>query len=143
MKASGDGNEMTASSKENTDSNNETETSKRFRSVKCNANGRIFVIEVLLFRNGCFIAMSEDQNPRIGAITLSVKTDNRTPSSSSILPERKGSLFAGMVGELLAEKLGGMAVVSLYLREEIDPEIMKKLINEVKKLLSKNLSSAP
>ena len=48
-----------------------------------------------------------------------------------------------MVGELLAEKLGGIAVVSLYLREEIDSDTMKTLINEVRKLVAKDLNLTP
>ena len=48
-----------------------------------------------------------------------------------------------MVGEMLAEKLGGISVVSLYLREEIDPETMKTLINEVRKLVARYLNLAP
>jgi hypothetical protein len=93
--------------------------------------------------NGCFASLSEDNAPRMGGITITVKSERGGASSSSLIPERKGSLFASMVGELLAEKLGGIAVVSLYLREEIDSNTMKTLINEVRKLVAKDLNLTP
>ncbi len=71
----------------------------------------------------------------MGAITVAVKTGERS-TSSRLIPESKGAIFAGTVGEMLAEKLGGIAVVSLYLREELDSASMKTLINEVRKLLN-------
>jgi len=115
---------------------------ERLFSQSYNVTGRVFVIELLRMHNGCFASISEDNAPRMGGISLTVKSE-RGASSSSLIPERKGSLFASMVGELLAEKLGGIAVISLYLREEIDADTMKTLINEVRKLVAKDLNLAP
>ncbi len=97
--------------------------------------GRIFKVELLTLTNGVFASISEDKNPRMGAITVAVPTGERS-TSSSLIPESKGAIFAGTVGEMLAEKLRGIAVVSLYLREELDSASMKTLINEVRKLLN-------
>jgi hypothetical protein len=108
---------------------------KRLLSAECNVGGRVFEVELLLLANGCFSSISEDKTPRMGAITVAVKTGERS-TSSSLIPESKGSIFAGMVGEMLAEKLRGIAVVSLYIREELDTASMKTLINEVRKLLN-------
>ncbi len=113
------------------------EPGKRLISRRYEINGRVFVVDLLVFSNGCFASLSEDQNRKIGAITVSIKTTERAVSSS-LIPESKGSIFAKMVGELLAEKLKGIAVVSLYIREELDIETMKTLINEVRKLLDKD-----
>ncbi len=99
--------------------------------------GRVYIIDLVQFANGCFANISEDQNGKMGAITVSIKTGERA-TSSSLIPESKGSIFAGMIGELLADKLHGIAVVSLYLREELDTDSMKTLINEVRKLLKKD-----
>ena len=87
--------------------------------------------------NGCFASISEDQGPRIGAISVAVKTGERV-TTSSLLPESRGRIFAGMIGELLASKTKGIAVISLYLREELDPVMMKTLINEVQSLFRKD-----
>ncbi len=108
---------------------------KRLLSAECNVGGRIFEVELLVLSNGCFSSITEDRVPRMGAITVAVRTGERS-ASSALIPESKGSIFAGMVGEMLAEKLRGIAVVSLYLREELDAASMKTLINEVRKLLS-------
>ena len=118
-------------------SNTNTNLERKLISSKCNASGRVYIIDLLQFTNGCFANISEDQNGKMGAITVSIKTGERA-TSSSLIPESKGSIFAGMIGELLADKLHGIAVVSLYLREELDPESMKTLINEVRKLLKKD-----
>ncbi len=91
------------------------------------------MIDLLFMSNGCFVSISEDVNSKMGAITLSIKSENRV-SSSALIPNRRGSIFAGMVGESLAEKMRGIVVTSLYLREELDPESMKTLLNEVRKL---------
>lgn len=112
-------------------------TKSRFRSSKCNINGRVYVIDLLQYANGCLSSVCEDPNPRIGAITVSIKSGERA-TSSALIPESKGSIFAAMVGELLAEKTRGIAVISLYLREELDASSMKTLINEVSSLLSKD-----
>lgn len=106
-------------------------------SSKCSINGRIYVIDILQFSNGCFASISEDQNPRIGAITVSIAS-GESSTSSSLIPESKGSIFAKMIGELLASKFHGIAIVSLYIREELDADSMKTLINEVRNVLGKD-----
>ena len=115
----------------------------RLKSSRCNISGREFVIEMLMMTNGCFGSITEDRAPKIGAISISVKTEHKSVHSSSLIPDRRASLLGGMIGELLASKLGGIAVTSLYVREEIDAESMKTLINEVRKLLETELTSDP
>jgi hypothetical protein len=117
--------------------NSDTASERKLLSSSCNIKGRIYVIDLLQFVNGCFASVSEDQNAKMGAITVSIKTGERA-TSSSLIPESKGSIFAKMIGELLADKLHGIAVVSLYLREELDADSMKTLINEIRKLLNKD-----
>ena len=108
---------------------------KRLLSAECNVGGRVFEVELLILSNGCFASITEDKTPKMGAITVAVRTGERS-ASSTLIPESKGTIFAGMVGEMLAEKLHGIAVVSLYLREELDTTSMKTLINEVRKMLN-------
>ncbi len=110
---------------------------ERLRSCQYNILGRIFAIDLLIMANGCFISVSEASSPRIGAITLSIKSE-RGVTSSNLIPDKRGSLFAGMLGEMLAEKTNGIAVTSLYLREELDSDSMKTLLNEVRKLMQRD-----
>jgi hypothetical protein len=110
---------------------------KRLLSSQCNVGGRVFEIDLLILSNGCFASISEGVSAKMGAITVAIKSGERF-TSSSLIPESKGGIFAGMVGEMLADKLHGIAVISLYLREELDTSSMKTLINEVRNLLNKD-----
>jgi hypothetical protein len=112
----------------------EDDNKSRLLSTQKEIERRIFTVEILLMANGCFASISEDSRSKIGLITLSIKSDSRV-QSSTLLPERRGSVFAGMLGEMLAERTGGIAVVSLHLREEMDHDIMKTLINEIDRML--------
>ena len=111
----------------------DTKSHSRLLTKKCDIEGRVFVIELLAMSNGYFASISEAPAPKIGAISVSMKSQHGT-ASSSLLPDRRGSIFAGMVGELLAEKSKGIAVTSLSLREELDTASMKMLLNELRQL---------
>lgn len=113
------------------------EANARLTTSKYEIKGRLFALDLLTFVNGCFASISEDQNRKLGAITVSVKLTERA-TSSSLIPESKGSIFAGMLGEMLAEKTHGMAVISLFIKQDLDIDIMKTLINEVRKILDKD-----
>ncbi len=108
----------------------------RFYSSQCRIGNRTFNVEILRFSNGGFVDISEGQDARIGAISVCVKT-NQGVTSTNLVPDRRGGIFAQMVGELVAERTSGMAVVSLYLKEEIDPSITKTLLSEVRTLSAK------
>ena len=111
--------------------------SKGLLSSECNVEGRVFEIDLLTLTNGCFASISEGKSARMGAITVAIKSGEKF-TSSALIPESKGAIFAGMVGEMLAVKLHGIAVISLYLREELDTSSMKTLINEVRNLLNRD-----
>ncbi|MDG6907462.1 MAG: hypothetical protein JRN20_16945 [Nitrososphaerota archaeon] len=106
------------------------------REAICAVEDRKFVITLLVFSNGCFITISEDMEPRLGAITVSIRSGGRSVSSP-LIPESKGAMLASMVGEMLAESMHGMAITSLYLRKEVGASDMKTLISEVRKLVEK------
>jgi len=107
---------------------------ERFISIRKEIQSRIFIVEILRMSNGCFVSVSEDSKPRIALVTLSISTGDQV-RTSSLLPERRGSLFSATIGEILARKTNGVVLASVYLREEIDHEIMKTLINEIDKML--------
>lgn len=131
------GNLLRPEEKEPTGLPNPDSSERKIMSSKRSINGRVYVIDLLQFSNGCFASISEDQNPRIGAITVSTSSGEGA-TSSSLIPESKGSIFARMIGELLANKFHGIAIVSLYIREELDTDSMKTLINEVRNVLGKD-----
>jgi hypothetical protein len=114
-----------------------SDSSQRHVSSKFEIEGRVFTLDLLRFSNGAFANISEDPVARIGAISISIKTQQGV-NSSTLIPDRRGSIFSGMIGELIAEKSEGIAVVSLYLREEVDSQIMKTLLNEIGKLVDRD-----
>lgn len=111
------------------------ETESLLRS-ECNIGSRSFKIDLVRFPNGGFIGISEGIESRIGAISVCVKT-NQGVTSTSLLPDRRSGIFAQMVGELIAEKTSGIAIISLYIKDEIDPVITKTLLSEVRTLTDK------
>ncbi len=108
----------------------------RFFSSKCAIGSRTFNIDFLKFSNGGIVDISEGKDSKIGAITVCIK-GSQGVSSSSLLPDRRGGIFAEMVGELVAEKTSGIAIVSLYLKEDIDTNTTKTLLNEVTVLVNR------
>ena len=74
----------------------------------------------------------------MGAISISVVGEKKTVLSSSLIPDRRGGMLASMLGETLAGNYGGIATISLYITDEVDAEIMKTLISEVRKLLKQD-----
>jgi hypothetical protein len=110
--------------------------SKKLYSSKSIIGSRLFNIDVMKFTNGGFVDISEGKDSRIGAITMCIK-GNHGVSSSTLLPEKRGSIFAEMVGELVAEKTSGIAIVSLYVKEDLDTNSTKTLLNEVRSLLNR------
>lgn len=115
-----------------------TNLSDRLTSTRCSIDGREFSIEVLRMSNGCIATVSEDPEPKIGAISVSISSDKRTIHSSSLIPDRRGGMLSGMIGDTLIGKFGGIALVSLYLKAEVNSETMKTLINEVGKLVQQD-----
>jgi hypothetical protein len=109
----------------------------RLSSKKIEVDGRIFCIDMLKLVNGCFTNISEDPEPRLGAISIAIKTQQGL-NSSTLIPDRRGSIFGGMIGEMVAQRTQGIAVTSLHLREEVDSSIMKILLSEVGKLLDQD-----
>ena len=96
--------------------------------------GRAFEVHVKRFSNGCFLAISEGDRMRLGALELSIKTEQIT-SSTIILPRFSGT-FLTMLAEMAANVTGGIALVSLHLTTEVGPEIAKKIISEARGMLS-------
>ena len=105
--------------------------------TKCDVQGRTFLIDMLLMTNGCFASISEDSSSKMGAITVSIRSDRGT-NSSTLIPDRRGGIFASTLGEFLAEKTRGIAVVSLFLRQELDSDSMRALMEAVRKQLPSN-----
>jgi len=104
------------------------------QSKSFTAGKREFQVQLLRFANGCFLSMSEGERMKIGAMTLALKTGEKV-DSSTILPGRYEGIAVTLLAQAVANATGGIAIVSLYTASELDREVVKTMISEVKALL--------
>lgn len=100
---------------------------------------REFVIQALRLANGCFLTVSEGSERRIGSLVLALKTKDRV-NTSTLIPGKYGGIFASMIAELVASRINGIAIVSLYLGAELSPPAMRRLLTEVGGVLASEAS---
>lgn len=100
---------------------------------------RTFEIIVRRFTNGCFLAISEGEGARLGALELSIKIREQV-SSSTIIPPKFSAMLLSMVTEMAANATNGIALVSLHLTKDVSVEIAKEIISEARNMLTKQKS---
>jgi len=98
---------------------------------KVEAIGRRFDIQIFRAKNGCFLIISEGEEIKLGSMALSVKIGERA-NSTSIIPSKFGDIYSRVFAEVTSMIINGIAVASLYILTPLDPQIVKKLLNEVK-----------
>jgi len=101
---------------------------------KIDVNGRKFNISKLSTINGCFLIISEGDELRIGAISIAVKMGERSVATN-IIPSKIKDVLPNLIAEAVSKWVNGVALVSTYIRSEVDGEIVKKLLTAVKSLL--------
>lgn len=101
---------------------------------KVSFEGREFKLDALRFSNGCFLSISEGGDSRLGSLTVSTSLGGRA-ESTTVIPGRFGDISSRILGEAVAKMVGGIAVVSTYLRSEPNPGVFRLLLNEARELL--------
>ena len=91
---------------------------------------REFIITLMRLSNGCFATITEGMQSRLGSLVLAVKTEARV-SSTTVFGGRWDALFSKMTADLLASRLNGIALVSVFMKEELEQEAMRQLFAEV------------
>lgn len=104
-------------------------------SKKITIDEKTFFITIKRFANGCFLAISDGETIKLGAIELSIKVKDQT-NSSTIIPPRFSGTFLTMVSEMAANITNGIALVSIHLTKEISTDIAKSLLSEARTMLS-------
>jgi len=105
-----------------------------YRSIDVSVQGRGFKLRLLRFMNGCFLTVSEGDEERLGALTVSLKIGGRV-EVTTITPSRYEEAFSTMLAEMAANMVQGTAVTSIYLVGGLDPDTARGLLIEVKALL--------
>ena len=94
---------------------------------------RTFSLRTQKFENGFFISVSED-NDKIGSMTISLAT-GPTPTTTTIIPSKNESLFLRLISERISTKMKGIALVSIFVKNELEPSTAKALMSEVMEMI--------
>ena len=94
---------------------------------------RTFSLRTQKFENGFFISVSED-NDKIGSMTISLAT-GPTPTTTTIIPSKNESLFLRLISERISTRMKGIALVSIFVKNELEPSTAKALMSEVMEMI--------
>lgn len=94
---------------------------------------RTFSLRTQKFENGFFISVSEDKD-KIGSMTISLAT-GPTPTTTTIIPSKNESLFLRLISERISTKMNGIALVSIFVKNELEPSTAKALMSEVMEMI--------
>ena len=90
---------------------------------------RTFSLSIQKFDNGCFISITEGSN-KIGSMVASLSS-GPTPITTTIIPSRTESLFLKLIAERISTRMHGIAIVSIFVQKELDPDTAKVLMTEI------------
>ncbi|AIC15540.1 hypothetical protein [Nitrososphaera viennensis] len=93
-------------------------------------SGRSFLLEANFYGNGCFLAISEGGNRRIGAISVAISSQNNT-TAAKVIPSKSDPLFVNTIAEKVASMINGICIVSFYAKGQLKLEDMKAIMGGV------------
>ncbi|MCL4437323.1 MAG: hypothetical protein M1503_04940 [Thaumarchaeota archaeon] len=105
------------------------------RSESVSVTGRSFKLRLMSLANGCFLLVSEGSEERFGSLTLSMKIGERV-EHTSMTPDMRAGVFAGVLADLAASLCPGITIVSLYVREEMRPETASDLLKRIRDFIN-------
>lgn len=95
--------------------------------------GRYFSLQILKFENGSFVSLSEGIN-KIGSMVVSLNM-GQNPVTTTVIPSKEDSVFLKLIAEKICYKMNGIAIVSAFIKKEIDSETAKVLIAEISDMI--------
>ncbi len=90
---------------------------------------RSFFLQIQKFENGYFVSVTEGTN-KIGSMVVSLAT-GPTPITTTVIPSRNESLFLKLIAERISTKMRGVALVSIFIQKELEPNTAKALMSEI------------
>jgi hypothetical protein len=93
------------------------------------SENRNFVIKYLSFRNGCFIAVSEDLDA-IGSISISISSSNKV-NTAKVIPSKYDPVFVNTISERVASMINGICIVSFHNKKQLHLVDMKAIMGEI------------
>ncbi|HEY7735108.1 MAG TPA: hypothetical protein VIB07_09980 [Nitrososphaera sp.] len=101
---------------------------------------RNFGLQSLFFQNGCFIIISEDQ-PRIGALSVSIGAAGGKVNTAKIIPSKYDSIFINTISEKVSSMLNGICLVSLHSKTPLQLDDMKAIMEEIMSIVGSRKDS--
>ena len=98
-----------------------------------NLESRSFSLQIQKFENGYFVSVTEGPN-KIGSIVASLAT-GPTPVTTTVIPSRTESLFLKLVAERISTRMRGIALVSVFIQKELEPDTAKALMSDIMEMI--------
>jgi len=112
----------------------------RASSKQITISGRNFILEVLMFSNGCLVVVSEGRDSKLGALSLSLKGERSISRPSTIIPGRpKESPIADILAEALTTVTTGILMVSYFAEKELLGGDLRKMVDQLRSLISEEV----
>src|SRR5215831_6414158 len=97
---------------------------------------RAFLIRLLTFQNGCFIAVFEGSD-RIGSMHVSIASSNKV-NTARVIPSKYDSIFINTISETVSSRTNGISVVCVHSLEQLHLDDMKAIMGEIMNLVGRH-----
>ncbi len=109
-----------------------------FLHKELSVGGRYFFIRIQRFGNGMFVSIYEGE-AKIGSLIVSMISQSGAPpiTTTIISPVNQNSLFfMRMTAEQVSTRISGIAIVSIYIKNEIDMPMSKVLLDAIVEMIT-------
>ena len=94
---------------------------------------RHFLLKILNFDNGSFVSITEGSD-KLGAMVVSLAS-GPNPVTTTVIPARTESLFLKITAEKISTTVKGIAVVSAFVKKELEAKTVKALLTEITEMV--------
>ncbi len=104
-----------------------------FSKKTIDLGGRNFFLQILKFENGYFVSVTEGSS-KLGSMVVSLAT-GQNPITTTVIPSKSESLFLKLIAEQISTKMGGVAIVSVFVQNHLDSDTVKVLMTEIMEIV--------
>ena len=94
---------------------------------------RSFSLNLQKFDNGYFVSISEGTD-KLGSMVVSLAA-GPSPITTTIIPSKTESLFLKLLADRISTRIRGIAIVSAYIRSELETDTAKLLMTEIVEII--------
>lgn len=105
-----------------------------FSQKTIDVEGRTFSLRILGFTNGYFVSITEGDE-KLGSMVVSLST-GPTPITTTVIPSKNESLFLKLTAERISTKTKGIAIVSAFVQNELEPNTAKAIMSEIVEMIA-------